>query len=305
MTKAKKQRQDVQQIVTDTIIEALSANVLPWRKPWKGSTPSFQLAKNVKSKKHYNGINILLLGIAQQNAGYESNLWGTYKQWQELGGQVMKGEKSTLVVFYKTWEKKEKDENGNETILKLPVLRQFRVFNIAQIEGCEDLRPEPVEDDKPVNIWERYEEADRLIEGSGAEINHVRGNRAFYSIGTDTITLPESDQFESAEGYYSTAFHEIAHWTGASHRLDRKFGHNFGDEKYAFEELIAELTAAFTLTHVGLPNRSEEMPSHVSYLSSWLKSLKNDKTFIHKAAAAASKATEMIMNPKESLVESK
>ena len=299
MAKGKKERQDVQQIVTDTIIEALQQETLPWRKPWNCNSPAWVLPRNVKSKKHYNGINILLLAIAHQKAGYDSEIWGTYKQWQELGGQVKKGEKSTLVCFYKTWEKREEDANGNETVLKLPVLRQFRVFNLCQVEGCDDLRPEPSEtDNEPENLWEQYEEADRLLAASGAEINHVIGDRAFYARGTDSITLPNMEQFETAEGYYSTAFHELAHWTGAEHRLNRTKGKRFGDDNYAFEELVAELSAAFTLTHIGLPNRSEEMPSHISYLASWLKVLKNDKTAIHKAAAMASKATEWIMNPK-------
>ena len=303
MAKANKERQDVQQIVTDTIIKALNQEVLPWRKAWKGDSPSWMLAHNVKSGKHYNGINILLLGIAQIEFGYQSNLWGTYKQWQELGGQVKKGEKSTLVVFYKTWEKKEKDDNGKETVLKLPVLRQFRVFNLAQIEGCDDLRPEPTEITEPVDMWEQYEQADRLLEDSGATINHVQGDRAFYAHGTDSITLPLMEQFESADGYYSTAFHELAHWTGAEHRLNRTKGKFFGDGEYAFEALVAELSAASTLAHIGVPNRADEMPSHVSYIHSWLKVLKNDKTAIHKAAAMASKATDMILNAKPAMVE--
>lgn len=275
-------KRDVYQSVTDSIIALLERELPPWRKPWTDSKSiDSALPFNASTGRHYNGINVPLLWGQAQGMGYATNGWLTYKQAQACGGHVRKGEKGTLVVFWKFLERE--DENGNQKTI--PMARGYTVFNVEQ---CADVDtkagtvPEPVEPDNVIS-W---------AQSVGATVRHG-GNRACYVPSQDFIQLPRPEQFASRELYHATALHELTHWTGHKSRLDRAFGSRFGTEAYAFEELIAEMGAAFLCASIGVQNVPLE--DHASYLRSWLKILKQDKRAIFTAARHAQKASDFCL----------
>ncbi|CTY37386.1 putative Antirestriction protein ardC [Escherichia coli] len=224
----------------------------------------------------------MLLWCSAAKQGFQDERWLTYKQAQELGGQVRKGEHGTTAIFYKTLEKE--DEDGE--IEKIPMLKAFTVFNVEQIDGLSiESVPQPVAGFDPLP------QAEALMIRSGAKITE-QGVKAFYRPATDEIVLPERFRFADAANFYATGLHELVHWTGAASRLNREKGNKFGSEAYAFEELIAELGSAFLLADLGITGEVQ----HESYIASWLKALKGDKRYIFKAAAAASKAHRWLMD---------
>ena len=272
----------IAQEVTDRIIDQLKAGVCPWKQPWTGGTGSNLMPVNHVTGRAYSGVNVLLLWIRTQDAGYGNNRWLTYKQAQEAGGHIRKGEKGTRVVFVSTFERETQD--GPE---RVPFLKAFTVFNVAQCEGLSLSADEPRE---PVNQHERDEDAEGFIRTTGAVINHGEG-RAYYRQSTDSIMIPDFETFTSASAYYATVFHEIGHWTGAPFRLDRQFGKRFGDDAYAAEELVAELTSAFCCAELGIQNTAG---ADAAYIAHWLKFLTHHSTAILTAASKASKALEYL-----------
>ena len=268
----------VYQQVTDRIIAELEKGAAPWIKPWKAGSAEDQ---NIISKKPYNGINRLILGMS----GYAMPYWASFKQWQELGASVKKGEKGTMIVFYSPIKKDVVNpENGNLEQSIYHCLKSYYVFNAAQVEGIDFEQPKPVlENFDPVPALE-----DRIIK-TGANIKHD-GNQAFYRPSTDSITMPAKNTFISEQHYYATILHEITHWSGAKHRLDRTKGKRFADTAYAFEELVAEMGAAFLCQDYGIQGDLR----HADYIGSWLKCLKDDNKAIFNAAALAQKAADYI-----------
>ena len=271
---------DIQAIVTERIISALESGTAPWRKPWKGSS----LPRNVVSGKVYSGINFFLLSAM---GGGE---FLTFKQAQGLGGNVRKGEKGCPVVYWNFVESKtRKDSKGNPE--KIPFLKSFTVFNVSQCEGLELPAPETEGETVPFIPIERAEET---ITRTGAEIHHG-GARAFYRPATDQIQMPEKEAFHSPEEYYSTAFHELTHWTGHESRLARKGILElaaFGDAVYSKEELVAEMGAAFLCAEHGIEGT---LDNSAAYLQGWIKALRGDSKLAIQAAAAASKAANFIL----------
>lgn len=275
-------KKDIYQTVTDSIIEALEAGVKPWVCPWVRGGEGAGLPANLATGTAYSGINIMLLWCSAAKQGFQDSRWLTYKQAQALGGQVRKGEYGTTAIFYKTLEK-EADDGGIE---KIPMLKSFTVFNVEQIDGLAiDAAPQPVAEFDPLP------QAETLMTRSGAKITE-KGVKAFYRPATDEIVLPERFRFADAANFYATGLHELVHWTGVASRLNREKGHKFGSEEYAFEELIAELGSAFLMADLGITGEVQ----HESYIASWLKALKDDKRYIFKAAAAASKAHRWLMD---------
>jgi antirestriction protein ArdC len=267
--------------VTNNIIAKLEQGIAPWIKPWQaGSTGA---DRNAISKKEYQGVNRLILGMS----GYSSPIWASFKQWQDLGGNVKKGEHGTQIVFYSQVAKKEIKENDpNPENSTYAMLKAYYVFNIDQIEGIEYEKPAPqLPDFNPIPALE-----DRIIK-TGAQISHG-GGRAFYRPATDSITLPEKNTFISEAHYYATALHELTHWSGAPHRLDRTKGKRFADTAYAFEELVAEMGAAFLCADYGIQGDLQ----HADYIGNWLQCLKNDNKAVFNAAALAQKAADYINN---------
>ena len=281
---------DLYQEITDRVIEMLERGVTPWQKDWKteGRVIGGDLPRNFSTGRAYNGMNVMLLWGTQLDRGYKSPLWGTYKQISEAGGQVRKGERSTVVVFWKQLEVEDRDSDDGDT-KRIPLLRAFNVFNVEQCDGL-NIAQAP-EDVKPVQSWERDVLADEFVKNCGAVVKYNAGS-AYYSPLMDYIGMPEPRLFKSSGGFYATMIHELAHWTGHKSRLNRTdFQNRFGSDAYAFEELVAELGAAFTCAELGL---TAPIENHVSYLDHWLKVLKNDKRAIFTAASKAAKAAEYL-----------
>ena len=280
---------DVYRKVTDAIINAIeTGNVGTWRMPWHTSGRYAFSPINVTSKKPYRGINTLCLWAASQAKGYESGEWGTYKQFQERGAQVRRGEKSTTVVFWK-WANTTTDTQDSEdtkTGSRLLFTRGYSVFNAAQVDGYTP-KAEP-----DVPMPERVESAEQFFPGIGADLRHG-GNRAYYSMDGDYIQMPVFGAFHENVAYYSTLAHEHTHWTAKDNRCDRQLGKRFGDMAYAAEELIAELGAAFTLANLGLSTEPRE--DHSQYINSWLKVLRADSKAIFTAASRAQHATDWLV----------
>ncbi|MCB1805321.1 MAG: DUF1738 domain-containing protein, partial [Candidatus Competibacteraceae bacterium] len=245
---------DLHQLITDRILEQLEQGVKPWQCPWLRDHSGASLPQNFHTGQHYRGINILLLWLQADIQGYSSNAWLTFKQAKALGAHVRKGEKATLGIFYKPLEKtlEAGDANyptnasGEPVTVAYPMAKAFYVFNLDQIDGIE--RPEPpalMPDFAPI------EAAEQLLQASGAVI-HEGGNRACYIPSYDEIHLPDRQRFQSEANFYATACHELTHWTGHPERLARDFNGRFGEQSYAFEELVAELGSAYLGAELGL-----------------------------------------------------
>lgn len=268
--------------VTQRIIAELESGAVPWIKPW---TADSSANRNIVSGKPYRGINRLILGMAGMAAGHASPYWASFKQWQERGGCVRKGEKGTKIVFFSPVEKTSRNAAGDEETEKYAVLKSYFVFNAGQVEGAEVPVPAASRTE-----FECHQESEQLILDSGAAVSYG-GDAAFYAPGPDRIQLPNKTAFASPAAFYATAFHELTHWTGAKHRLDRNLSKGrFGNPEYAFEELVAELGAAFLCQEKGIAGDLR----HAGYIDSWLKALRNDSKAIFKAAALAEKAAEFI-----------
>lgn len=285
------EKQDVYARVTSQIINAIEQGVGNWRMPWHTSGRFAFSPINVTSKKAYRGINTLCLWAAAQSKGYESGEWGTYPQWQERGVQVRKGEKATLVVFWKfASDSAETQEDGEETIpagrSRLLFSRGYSVFNASQVDGYTP----KVQPDTPV--IERIEQAEAFFKKIGANVRHG-GNQAYYAPASDHIQMPAFQAFRESVSYYSTLAHEHTHWTANAGRCNRQQGKRFGDNAYAAEELIAELGAAFVCAHLGLS--TEPQPDHAQYINSWLRVLKADNRAIFTAASKAQQAADFLI----------
>src|SRR5437773_4510572 len=292
------EKPDVYQRVTSRIVNAIEQGVRNWRMTWHTSGKFAFSPVNVTSKKPYRGINTVCLWAAAQAKGYARGEWGTYQQWQERGAQVRKGEKATLVVFWKfangTADSQDADEHEQASRSRLLFTRGYSVFNAAQVDGYT------AKADADTPIEQRIERAEQFFRSINARVTH-QGNRAFYSPADDTITLPPFAAFFTPTDYYSTRAHETGHWTAKADRCNRELGRRFGDNAYSVEELIAELTAAFTLTNLGLS--SEPRPDHAQYIGSWLKVLRADKRAIFTAASKAQQAADYLVTAAERTAE--
>lgn len=271
----------VADVITNRIIEKLEAGTVPWQKSWSGGS---EWPKNLISKKEYRGVNALMLSMS----GYDSPYWVTFKQCADLGGSIKKGEHGYPVLFY-TWLN---DKSDSENERKIPFMRFYKVWNLVQCEG--------INSDKVPAVVERNEnERLDVCEGVVAsmklcpEIKHME-QRAYYSPKLDYVNMPKMESFNSSEDYYSVLFHELVHSTGHDSRLKRKdFNEGvFGSESYSKEELVAELGAAFLCGYCGI---DRTIDNSASYIQSWIKRLKNDKTLIISASGQAQKAFDYIV----------
>ncbi len=279
--------QDIHQAVTDSIIRTLETGEQgSWQCPWHRRGGG--LPRNGLTGRAYRGINTLSLWVGAQAAGYADDRWATYRQWQELGAQVKKGERSTLVVFWKDLGTDKEDRPRF-------VARASYAFNAAQVEGAPSAG-EPM----PPSEWTLPEVFAGFVERTGARVTHG-GDAAFYMPSEDRIILPPRDRFPTAHGYASTALHELTHWTGAKGRLGRNLSSRFRSQAYAAEELVAELGAAFLCAELGL--EAEPHPTQASYLASWLKLLRSGPKAIFTAASAASRAVGYLTSLQASLAE--
>ena len=300
---------DVHEAITTKIVAAIEAGAGEFQMPWHRPGVSFSIPKNALTDKQYRGSNILSLWIDADDKKFEHQVWATFKQWQELGAQVRKGEKGSLIVKYGEWvpkdaraesssdaksdtSGKDEDDGGKRLFAKAAY-----VFNAQQVDGY-DIAPAVPRPD----LTERLDHVDAFIAATGAEFREG-GQRAFYrhrglNGEGDLIQMPERSLFNGTststptESFESTRLHELGHWTGAKHRLDREFGERFGDHKYAFEELIAELSAAYLCA--GLEITNTPRPDHAQYIANWLQVLKGDTKAIFTAASMATRAVDYL-----------
>jgi len=291
MSKPKHSRtsQSPAQRITSAIIEKLEEGTKPWVKPWRGVPVSRPLRS---CGTPYRGMNTFWLWMIADAAGYASPYWMTYRQCQKLGGQVRKGEKSTIAIFYKSYTKEVENTDGEQDIENRRVLKAYAVFNADQCDGLSELyHPQ-----SPVAVVEpegREGRLDAFLKRVGADLRH-HGAQAYYEPTRDRITMPPAALFEAYDHYYATLAHELSHWTGHSSRLDRNLKNHFGSDAYAAEELIAELSSAILGAELGLP--VTHLDHHASYIASWLKILKCDERAILTAAARAEEAASLLLD---------
>ena len=276
---------DVYEIITARIISQLESGTVPWHKPWNVGPHGGP--QNLVSKKGYRGVNVFLLSCMPYTMPY----WVSYKQAQQLGGHVRKGEKSTPVVFWK-WLEKENLKTGKPD--KIPLLRYYRVFNVSQCDGIDGKIPQV--DEQEVESFEPIAECERIVETmpDRPDIRHGMDG-GFYQPSNDFVGMPDRERFDSPESYYSTLFHELTHSTGHTSRLNRKgivTVAGFGSQTYSKEELVAEMGASFLSGHVGI--EADTIDNSASYIASWLKRLRDDKKLVVQAAAQAQKAVDFI-----------
>lgn len=284
---------DVYEQITASIVAELEKGVQPWFKPWNAEHAAGRITRPLRANGvPYRGINVLMLWAVAVERGYAAPLWLTYKQAQELGGQVRKGEKGSLVVYANTITKSETDETSGEEVERaIPFMKGYTVFNAEQVEGLPAhfySMAAPA-----LSTLERIAAADRFFAATGADIRHG-GNRAYYTAAEDRVQMPPFEAFQDQISYYATLAHELTHWTKHPKRLDRDFGRkSWGDAGYAMEELVAELGAAFLAADLGL--EAAPRPDHAAYIASWLKVLKEDKRAIFSAAAHAQRAVDFML----------
>lgn len=307
-------RTDVHEAITAKIIAAIEAGAGEFQMPWHRPGIAFSIPKNGITGNAYRGSNILSLWIDADAKKFEHQVWATYRQWQEAGAQVRGGEKGSLIVKYGEWVPKDPkakqkpapspDSEGDSDDTKRMFAKAAWVFNIDQVDASAELRsgllptPAPRRD-----LTERLAVVDAFVAAAGIEIREG-GQRAFYrhpdSKGEgDFIQMPPRELFTGTptttptEAYYGTLLHEEIHGSGASHRLDRQFGERFGDKAYAFEELVAELGAAFLCAHLEVTNTPRL--DHAHYIGHWLTVLKDDSKAIFTAASLATRAVDYLM----------
>ena len=279
--------------ITGKILAELEAGRLPWVQPWGTAAAKAPLAmpKNAATGRGYSGINVLILWGAVIEHGFPGQSWLTFRQALALGGNVRKGERGTTVVYADRFipddEKKRSRETGEEA-QAIPFLKRFTVFNLAQCEGLSDdlaiVAPPP----EPGLIEPKVE---ALIKASGIDFR-IGGDRAFYVPAHDYVMVPPPQAFFEPINWHRTALHECSHASGALHRLNRDLSGSFGSRKYAFEELIAEVSAAFCCAALGI------VPTvrHADYIGSWAEVLREDNRAIVRAASQASKAADWLLS---------
>lgn len=292
-----KTNRDIYQEVTNKIIRLLDRiGENGWQAPFAGLAAQ-GLPKNPTTENFYQGINIPSLWCDQQEKGFTSNQWATFVQWKKKGAQVHKGEKGSPIVFYKPLLKVEENDKGEEQETYIPILQLYTVFNANQVDGYEHNEQGTLNE---IDFVQRLKAVDDFCTNTGADIRHG-GAGAYYNRSGDYINIPETiafvdtDKSTATENYYATLLHELTHWTGAPHRLDRDKAKTKSEKsKYAFEELVADLGAAFMCAQLNIVPTPRE--DHAHYIKNWLAALRNDKKFIFKAAAQAAKAAEYMNN---------
>ncbi len=261
-------RRDLHADITARIIAAIEKDPGHPQMPWRRAGTPLWLPENAHSKKLYNGINVVALWAAAEIRGFTCPIWATYRQWSELGCQVVKGAKSETVIFYKEFEV-DTDPGDDADDGKRRVARASRVFNAAEVEGFTP--PTAPERLGPIA---RIAAADRFIGATGARIE-LGGERAFYRPATDHIQMPDealfcgTDTMDRDESYYAVLLHELTHWTAPSHRCDRDLSKRFDKAEVAAEELVAEIGAAFLCAEIGVTQ--DTRADHAQYIANWLK----------------------------------
>lgn len=283
---------EIRERVTSEIIDALKKGVVPWRKPWSAAGNT-GFPKNVVSQKHYAGVNRLLLTCAALKKGFQSQWWGTFRQWQQRGCRVRQrphdveaGHWGSKIIFFEKRTITTKNQDGDEEERTFPLLKEFCVFNAEQVDGAEAFHAE-AECEAPATP--DFEPAEKVIAATGADIRIIAGDHACYFRGLDYIEIPPKAQFEQGGGglaeWYSTALHELAHWSEC--RLNWMGSYGLG-------ELRAEMAACFLCAEIRIPNHNPT-ENHAAYLDNWIKTISEDYRAIFKISSAASAAADFIL----------
>lgn len=283
-------RADVYTRITNRIIADLEAGTPTWLKPWSADHLAGNITRPLRATGlPYKGINVFMLWAEATARSYVCPIWMTYKQAQEIGGQVRKGETGSLVVYADKMIKTEPGLLGGEIERAIPFMKGYSVFNCEQIDGLPDHFYGTAPKLDPA---QRIAHADEFLTASKADIRHG-GDQAYYAVHPDYVQMPAFEGFRDPASYYATLAHELSHWTRHPSRLNRDFGRKrYGDEGYAREELVAELGSAFLCADLGLT--PELRPDHAAYIASWLEVLRHDKRFIFSAAGHAQRAADYL-----------
>jgi antirestriction protein ArdC len=290
---------DIRQAITNQIVAALTKGTVPWRRPWS-IDKNAGLPANAVSRRCYSGINPLLLQIATEHHGFKSRWWATYRQWSDLGGQVMRrpenvpaGEWGTNIVFCKPCRKTSTEPSGETKDETFFVLRTYTVFCVDQVLGSDvDRFRVGHEAIRVAEIDERFEQAETAVAATGADIR-FGGNQAFYQSAGDYIQMPPRMQWASTSDYFEALLHELCHWCEHESRLN--WDRSKAEHTYSVGELIAELGACFLAGELGLP-LDQSLGNHAAYLQSWLDAMQGDTRFIFRASSQASKAADFILS---------
>lgn len=278
--------------ITAQIIAQLEAGRAPWVQPWgRSDVPaSLSMPRNASTGRGYSGINILILWGAVVARGYSSQAWLTFRQAQALGGGVRKGERGVTVVYadrFTPSDDRRRAQSEGDVARAIPFLKRFTVFSVDQ---CDGLPKDLVAPPPPLPEGMIVPEVETIIRRSGADLR-LGGEMAFYAPGQDFIQVPRPEAFFEPINWHRTALHELGHWSGAAHRLNRDLSGGFGSGTYAREELVAEMCAAFACATLGITPTVR----HADYIGNWLQVLKEDDRAIVRAASAASKAANFLL----------
>jgi antirestriction protein ArdC len=281
---------DHYQEVTDRIIASLEEGTPPWRRPWdpdKAGGPA--MPRNATTGQRYRGINVLTLGMSALAFTSGDPRWATYKQAEDRGWQVRKGERGTTGFFFKRLELRDGEKPDDEdSVKRIPLLRAFSLFHASQIDCIPDFIPPTIEEAP----WRAPEAAEIIRANSGAVIR-FGGERAFYSPATDHIQMPPQGAFATASGFCGTLIHEMSHWTGAEARLNRDLHSRFGSHDYAREELRAEIGQMMVCAELGIADC--DFSNNAAYVASWLEKLRSDRKEIFRAAADAQRIADYLL----------
>ncbi|EGT3611542.1 DUF1738 domain-containing protein [Morganella morganii] len=305
--RADKPVRDIYQEVTDRIVAALEKGTAPWKRPWRqaeGARTGFPV--NALTGNAYQGMNVLLLWLSADEQGFGADIWLTYRQAQQLGGHVRKGEVATDSVIFKPLKVAAKDrygdvlrdEHGEVVMTEVPMIKANPLFNVSQ---CDELPAHfyevgriPENEGGGITLPATHRALD-ILNASGVKVTSAPQNQAYYSPSDDRIVMPLSSQFDCEAEYWATLLHELVHASGHQSRLNREgitsSSRKFGDPIYSFEELIAEMGSAFLCAQVGVQGEV----NHESYLQSWLRVLKADKKALFRAAKQAREASEFLL----------
>jgi antirestriction protein ArdC len=277
--------------VTARIVAELEAGRLPWVQPWgKNGSTGPGLPRNGLTGRSYSGVNVLILWGAVIEHGWPSQSWLTFRQAQQAGGYVKKGEHGVTVVYadrFTPEAEKERARRDGDEARAVPFLKRFSVFNVAQ---CEGLRAGLASDPAPLPEREIVPVAEDVIAASGVDFR-IGGDLAFYAPDPEFVQVPPQPAFFEQINYYRTCLHELTHATGHPKRLGRDLKNAFGSKDYAREELVAEMGSAFLCAALGIAPTVR----HADYIGSWLEVLREDSRAIFRAASAATKAADWLL----------
>lgn len=270
------------------VVELVLNNSAPWVKPW-GANCAKGLPVNALTGKAYRGCNVLLLLATP----FASRGWMTFKQVSSVGGKVKKGARASDIFFFTTVEVEKEDRTtGEKVLIDVPVLKNFKVFNLEQCEIPADapLKYHPEETTElPIDDTGVFDECEQLL---NLAVWHEDDTKAYYIPSRDEIHLPSRRTFSTLSGFWGTALHELSHWTGHESRLNRDMQHAFGTQKYAREELVAEVSSWLLAVTLGTPHTPQ---NSASYLASWVKDFKDKPRELYTAISQAQKVVDYLL----------